>query len=244
MIEIRHESMTDTSHIQDAYNSIYQMQGILLSDSFYLWLISLLRPEPNKLLLDISCGQGRLVTLAQHRGLNAIGMDFSESAVRIGSRQCPYASWTVSDGEKLPLPEASVDYITHIGSLEHYIDPEAGMAEITRVLKPSGVACILLPNSFGLFGNIKHVWETGDVFDDGQPLQRYNTLSGWKDMLVNKGLVPFSILKYEREWPRTWEDFRWYLVRPFKIARLFSTWFIPLNLSNCLVYLCRRNEHR
>jgi SAM-dependent methyltransferase len=171
-------------------------------------------------------------------------MDFSESAIRIGYSQCPEAGWTVSNGEKLPLPDACVDYITHIGSLEHYMDPEAGMAEITRLLKPSGTACILLPNSFGLLGNIKHVWKTGNVFDDGQPLQRYNTLSGWKDMMVKKGLVPFSIKKYEREWPRTREDFIWYLTRPLKAARLFSTWFIPLNLSNCLVYLCRRNEPR
>jgi SAM-dependent methyltransferase len=242
MIEIRHDHMTDTSHTKDAYNSIYQLHGILLSDSFYLWLINLLKPDSNKILLDISCGQGRLVTLAQHRGLIAIGMDFSESAIRIGSANCPDASWTVCDGEKLPMPDASVDYITHIGSLEHYIDPAAGMAEIARVLKPSGVACILLPNSFGLFGNIKHVWKTGEVFDDGQPLQRYNTLSGWKNMLVKKGLVPFSIKKYEREWPLTWRDLRWYLIRPLKVARLFSSWFIPLNLSNCFVYLCRRTE--
>lgn len=240
MIEIRHENMTETSKILKAYNSIYESQGISQHDSFYLWLISLLKPGSGSLLLDISCGEGRLVSLAHRQGLCAFGMDFSESAVRIGSADCPGANWTVCDGEILPLLDASIDYITHIGSLEHYADPEAGIAEIARVLKPSGVACVLLPNSYGLFGNIKHVWKTGDIFDDGQPLQRYNTLTGWKNMLVNKGLVPFSILKYEREWPRTWKDLRWYLFRPLKVVRLLSTWFVPLNLSNCLVFLCHR----
>ena len=244
MIEIRHENMTDTSNILKAYNAIYESQGIIQHDSFYLWLISLLKPGSGSLILDISCGEGRLVTFAHRQGLCAIGMDFSESAVRIGAATCPDAYWSVCDGEYLPLPEASIDFITHIGSLEHYADPEAGMAEIARVLKPSGVACVLLPNSFGLLGNIKHVWNTGNVFDDGQPLQRYNTVSGWKEMLVKKGLVPFSIKKYEREWPRTWKDLRWYLIRPLKIARLITTWFVPLNLSNCFVFLCRRNESR
>jgi SAM-dependent methyltransferase len=240
MIEIRHENMTDTPNILKAYNDIYENQGIIQHDSFYLWLLSLLNPESGNLILDISCGEGRLVELAHDQGLCAFGMDFSENAVRIGAANCPDAKWSICDGEYLPLPEASFDYITHIGSLEHYADPEAGMAEIARVLKPSGVACVLLPNTFGLLGNIKHVWKTGDVFDDGQPLQRYNTMLGWKSMLVNNGLVPFSIIRYEREWPRTWKDLKWYLVRPIKIARLIFSWFIPINLSNCLVFLCHR----
>ena len=240
MIEIRHENMTDTPNILKAYNAIYESQGIIQHDSFYLWLISLLRAGTGSLILDISCGEGRLTSFAHQQGLCAFGMDFSERAVRIGAASCPEANWSVCDGEYIPLADDSIDYITHIGSLEHYADPEAGIAEIARVLKPTGVACVLLPNTFGLFGNIKHVWKTGDVFDDGQPLQRYNTLNGWQKMLVKKGLEPFSIVKYEREWPRTWTDLSWYLIHPLKIARLITSWFIPLNLSNCLVFLCHR----
>lgn len=239
MIEIRHQSMSNTAATQAAYNQIYRGEGILLRDSFYLWLISLLKPRPGRLLLDISCGQGRLVKFAQEQGLKATGMDFAEEAVRRAVGQSPQSGWAVADGERLPLSEACVDYVTHIGSLEHYQKPETGMREIARVLKPSGIACIFLPNSFGLLGNIKYAWKTGEIFDDGQPLQRYNTRGGWHQMLTANGLKPFRTLKYEREWPRTWHDLRWYLARPTKLARLFVAGLVPLNLANFLVYLCQ-----
>lgn len=239
MIEIRHSGMDSTASTKEAYNSIYRTQGILLRDSLYLWLISLLRPAPNGLLLDISCGEGRLVYLAYQQGLRVIGMDFAHDAVVIGNQACSQAGWAVSDGERLPLSNNSVDYVTHIGSLEHYIEPEAGMREIARVLKPNGVACVLVPNSFGLFVNIKHVLQTGQVLDDGQPLQRYNTPGGWHDMLIANGLAPFTMRKYEREWPRTRADFVWHLKHPKKFVWLLISLFVPLNLANSIVYLCR-----
>jgi SAM-dependent methyltransferase len=233
--------MHDTEDTRAAYNQLYQDTGILLRNSFYLWLLDLLKPEPGQLLLDVSCGQGRLVKFAQEKGLLAMGMDFAEEAVYKGLVDAPQSGWAVADGERLPLREACVDYVTHIGSLEHYQNPEAGMSEIARVLKSSGTACVLLPNSYGLFGNIKHVWQTGHVFDDGQPLQRYNTRGGWHDMLAANGLKAFRTYKYEREWPRTLADIGWYLTKPAKVARLFVSWLVPTNLANCLVYLCRRS---
>jgi len=235
MQEIRRQDDT-----QGAYNAIYRDEGINQSDSFYLWLIGLLQPRPSARLLDISTGQGRLVVLAQRQGLRAVGMDFALDGVRLGKSQEAGASWSVSDGEKLPLPGGCIDYVTHIGSLEHYEHPLDGMREIARVLKPGGAACVLLPNSYGLLGNVKYVMQHGQIFDDGQPLQRYNTRQGWHDLLFEAGLRPYRTLKYEREWPRTWKDLRWYLARPAKIARLLISPLVPLNLGNCLVYLCRR----
>ena len=242
MVEIRHDSMETTSDTQEGYNEIYREGGLLQRDSFYLWLLHLLNPQPGRLLLDISCGIGKLVSFAQRQGMRAIGVDFAWEAIRSGKGECPEAGWAVSDGELLPVATASVDYVTHIGSLEHYQNPAKGLREIARVLKPTGKVCILLPNTYGLFGNIKHVLQTGDVFDDGQPLQRYNTRQGWHNMMVDSRLRPYKTLKYEREWPYTIPDFLWYLRSPKKLMRLFVSWFIPVNLSNCLVYLCDRED--
>ena len=241
MIEIRHPNMNKTEDTRAAYNELYRSTGILLRDSFYLWLLDLLQPEPGRILLDISCGQGRLVKFAQKKGLFAIGMDFAEEALCKGQVDSPQSGWAVADGEHLPLPDACVDYVSHIGSLEHYQNPEAGMHEIARVLKPSGTACVFLPNSYSLLGNIKYVWHTGKVFDDGQPLQRYTSRAGWQDMLAASGLKTFQTKKYEREWPQTWADFGWFLTKPSKIARLFVAWFVPTNLANSLVYLCQKD---
>ena len=241
MLEIRHDRMVETSATQKAYNQMFNQGGLGQRDSYYLWLLEKLKPQPGKLLLDISCGNGRLVTLAQERGLQAIGVDFAWDGLRKGAATTPRAGWAVANGEQLPLAKESVDYITHIGSLEHYLSPEAGAMEIGRVLKQDGRACILLPNAFGLFGNIPYVWRKGDIFDDGQPLQRYATRQAWVRLLEGGGLHVTQVFGYgEVEWPRIRQDAIWLLRHPVKWVRFVASFFVPLNLSNQLVFLCSR----
>lgn len=67
MIEIRHSNMISTEDTRLAYNQVYRDEGILMRDLLYLWLLDLLKPEPGRYLLDISCGQGRLVKFARIR---------------------------------------------------------------------------------------------------------------------------------------------------------------------------------
>ena len=155
MIEIWHPGIQSGQASQSAYDEIYAGQGIRLLDSFYLWLLALLKPKPEACLLDVSCGQGRLVTLAQRQKMAAYGIDFSPAAVLRGRRE---GGWglLVGDGTRLPFPDRVFDYVTCIGSLEHYLQPEAGMADIRRVLAEHGTACILLPNTFSLLGNVNY----------------------------------------------------------------------------------------
>jgi len=241
MLEIRHDSMNESRNIQQAYDDIYATEGIMHNDSLYLWLIGLLHPSTGHTLIDISCGQGRLIALAQQQGLNAIGIDFSIFGVRKGNEDSPSSGWVVGDGEYLPLEDMCADYVTHIGSLEHYYRPEYGAREITRILKPSGKACILLPNAFGLLGNILHVCSTGDIFDDGQPLQRYGTRRYWGNLLIEGGLQVERTLGYgEVTFPRTFQDTVNWFKNPRNIVRFALTPIIPLNLTNHLVYICTR----
>src|SRR5512140_3142802 len=144
MIEIRQEKMDQVTNIRDAYDQIYQAEGILHLDSLYNWMIDLLNTSPGCSLIDIACGEGRLVTLAQRRGLRAAGIDFSYQGVRLGKENTPKAAWMVGEGENLPLASQSYDYVTNIGSLEHFFSPEKGALEMARILKPGGKACVLV----------------------------------------------------------------------------------------------------
>jgi SAM-dependent methyltransferase len=241
MLEIRHENMGKTKATQEAYNRIFRDKGILHKDSFYLWLIRLLTPLKGKLLIDISCGQGRLVTLAQKLGLQTIGVDFAFDGVQIGRNETPQSGWIVGDGERLPLADRCADYVTHIGSLEHYIDPASGVKEIARILKSNGKACILLPNSFGLLGNIIFVLKTGDIFDDGQPLQRYGTRTAWENLLSDGGLMVEKVINYgEVDFPHTMRDAIELIRKPHKVIRYFFNRLVPINWANQFVFLCRR----
>ena len=202
VIEFRHPVPGRSNSVQEAYNEIYRTKGILHRNSMYLWLIQTLNPTPGRSLLDISCGEGRLVYLAQALGLAATGMDFAIAGVEKGRVQYPHSGWAVADGEGLPVAEGSFDYVTHIGSLEHFANPPAGAVEIARVLKSSGLACVMLPNTFGLTGNIRNVVKTGDVHDDGQPLQRYGTRNQWETLLKTGGLEIVKVIGYEGRGPR------------------------------------------
>jgi hypothetical protein len=82
------------------------------------------------------------------------------------------------------------------------------------------------------------VWRSGDVFNDGQPLQRYGTHAQWRRLLEWNGLHVRRVIRYEREWPRTWGDLKWYALHPYRLIRAILAWLIPTNLSSFLVYLC------
>ncbi len=242
MIEIRHHQMVTTKDTKQAYDQFYDVGGVDLSASYYIWILNKLNPLPGKLLIDMSCGRGRLVELALERNLQAIGLDFSIHALRYGIERCPTASWLASDGESSGLKDQCADYITHIGNLEHYQEPSAGVREVARLLKPDGLACILLPNTFSFFGNIQYVTKTGFVFDDGQPLQRYHTRGGWAQLLEANGLKVVKTIRYEHAAPRTRKDWLVHLHRPTRLLRLLVQWMVPFNLSNSFVYFCQRAD--
>lgn len=238
MIEIRHELSDD---VRSAYDAIYQSEPIVQRDYFYQWLLRRLRPEPGKRLLDVSCGVGMLLKFAAEAGLQACGVDISQAAVREAKQRAPLAKVVVGNGEALPYPDESFDYVTNIGSLEHYEHLAEGIQQTARVLRRDGKACILLPNSFGLLWNISYVWRTGDVCDDAQPIQRYATRKQWQRLLEANGLVVRQVFPYHRALPRSRRDWLWYLRRPHKLlASLLFIPLIPLNLASMFVFVCQK----
>jgi SAM-dependent methyltransferase len=242
VLEIRHKNEITTHWSKDAYEQIYSRAEIRHLDSFYQWLLDLLDCQPGRRLLDISCGVGSLPRLAAQAGLRAHGVDFSEKALRVAYREAPAVGWVVADGERLPYPDACFDYVTHIGSLEHYVCPESGVREVARVLKSDGRSCILLPNTFGLLGNVWTALRTGRTFDDGQPIQRYAARLEWQELLEAGGLTVIRTVKYERAWPRNLADALWYLRHYKDMLRVLLGHIVPLNWANYFVYLCEKSK--
>lgn len=242
MIEIRHATIVDSTNSQFAYDNLYSDGGIDLSDSYYLWLLEKIDPIPGKVLIDVSCGRGKLAAFARAKGLTVIGLDFSLNAIKVAQQTDSELNLIISDGEQIALKAQSADYVTHIGNLEHYQNPDSGVQEVARLLKPDGIAVILLPNGFSIAGNVQHVRRSGEVFDDGQPIQRYNTRQGWQDLLEANGLNVFKTIRYEHFFPQTKHDWLSHLKRPSRLLRWAVAWAIPFNLSNCFVYFCRRSS--
>jgi SAM-dependent methyltransferase len=224
-----------------AYDAIYRDDGIRQVGSFYRWLLRLLAPVRGRRLLDVACGEGALANLARGRcGLDAYGVDLSLAGVQIGGAGA--ASFVAGSGEGLPFADASFDYVTCIGSLEHFLDMEAGVREMARVLRPGGTAMILVPNTYSLTNNIYTALRHGRSTVDNQPLQRYLARAEWAMLLEANGLRVERTAKYERTAPDSLDDALWYLGHWRELVRVAAAPLVPLNLATCFVFLCRRGE--
>ncbi|MBN1271860.1 MAG: methyltransferase domain-containing protein [Candidatus Aminicenantes bacterium] len=240
MIELRVSPSSTGSWTKQGYEAIYSGHDeIRQLDSFYTWLLNLIEAVPGRRLLDVACGVGVLPNKAAEIGLEAYGVDMSEEAMRTALGEGS-AGFVIGNGESLPYPAGYFDYVTSIGSLEHYLDPFCGARELARVMVPHGRACILLPNLFSILGTVYNALKHGRTVGDNQPLQRYAALKDWQDLLEQGGFIVERVVKYERERPRSLRDLSWYLRHPKPLVRLLLTPFIPLNWASCFVYLCRK----
>lgn len=242
MIEIHRDPIHNVRDGLRAYDRLYERSFTGPSTgqiaSRYVWLVSLLDPQPGEHLLDVSCGNGYMLWAAAQSQLQACGVDISHVALVQAGELAPGVPTICGDAEALPFPGGQFDFVTNIGSIEHYLHPARGVAEMARVLKPGGIALILVPNAFSLFGNIFYVWRHADVFMDDQPIQRYATRGWWTRLLEENGLSVLKAMRYERELPRTWSDLRWHIRHPTKLLHALLGWAIPLNLTGSFVFLC------
>lgn len=90
----------------------------------------------------------RILDWVSARGAHAFGVDIAEATVRLARRACHGQALrgTVADVRQLPFPDASVDAVYSMGTIEHFDETSRAVAEIARVLKPGGRAIIGVPN--------------------------------------------------------------------------------------------------
>jgi len=92
-------------------------------------------------VLDVGCGAGFLANDLGARGHRVVGVDASREALEVAARHdaSRSVSYRRGDALALPLPNASFDVACAMDLLEHVPDPTAAVAEIARVLRPSGL---------------------------------------------------------------------------------------------------------
>ena len=108
------------------------------------------------LLLDVGCSSATLLGLMKRRGFRVQGFDFSAEAARIAMSENGVDVRVAPHLQDAHFEKESFDLVTLFHVMEHITDPRSVLAEVRRVLKPSGRLVVQVPNieswQFELFG--------------------------------------------------------------------------------------------
>lgn len=97
---------------------------------------------PGDKVLDLGCGNGRLLELLQEKKINYIGLDNSSALIALAQKKYPGADFRTGDALSLPFTDNYFDKIYSIAVLHHIPSQELRikfLAEAKRVLKPGGL---------------------------------------------------------------------------------------------------------
>jgi ubiquinone/menaquinone biosynthesis C-methylase UbiE len=178
------ESQNDQKIIQKYYDDLYcqKQEKIMRPIGAFRIFLDHLDVKPGGKLLDIACGAGSLLKNAHDSQLTTYGLDISIEALKIARKTSPSSKLFLGLGEQLPFPNDYFDYITCLGSLEHFADIDSGLKEMVRVSTKYAKFCIMVPNVNYKFGA-----------GTDQIEEKLLTLEQWKSILKKNGLKIIKI---------------------------------------------------
>lgn len=151
----RPTSDKDAGLVQDMFDRVaprYDLANALLSfGSDQHWrrvAVKALAPQPGQLILDVASGTGRLAREIQQMAADPVALDFSWNMLAAGADSERKAglqplSWLNGDGTALPFADGTFDGATIGFGLRNLPDPQAGLGEFARVVKPGGRLVVL-----------------------------------------------------------------------------------------------------
>lgn len=155
--------MGDTTQTTNALTGERPMQGatpdslLALHDAGYREVAARLGAG---LVLDVGCGVGDETAKLTGPDRTVVGADYSaatvvEASQDLGRERLRFAGM---DGAALAIREGAVDYVVSSHIIEHFTNPIGHVAELARVLRPSGAAFVITPNAPADFENPFHVY--------------------------------------------------------------------------------------
>ncbi len=99
-------------------------------------------PEDSK-LLDIACGNGRLLQmLSRKQTFQGFGCDISENMIKIAKQNNPSMTFLQSPCDALPFKDNTFDTVTVSVAFHHFPNINGFAKEALRVLRPKGTLYI------------------------------------------------------------------------------------------------------
>ncbi len=111
------------------------------------------RPSKNTVVLEVGCSSGFLLQelIEDWPQSLVIGADYIRGPLCRLAERLPALPLMRFDLVKCPLPTASVDAVVLLNVLEHIEDDRAALQQVTRILKPGGLAVVEVPSGPHLY---------------------------------------------------------------------------------------------
>lgn len=129
-----------------------------------------------KTLLEVGCGLGTDLLQFARGGAQVVGIDLTPRSIELTQKHfalySQHGDFAIADAEHLPFASESFDIIYSNGVLHHTPDTEKAVNEIHRVLRPSGLARVMLYH--------RHSWNY------------------WFEIIAHRGLLRGQLLRGQR----------------------------------------------
>ena len=100
-----------------------------------------------KTMLDVGCGEGRFCRMLAKHGVVVTGIDPTRALLAEAKARDPAGTYIEGEAARLPFDDGTFDLVASYLALIDIPDAAAAIAEMARVLKPSGR--LLIANSTG-----------------------------------------------------------------------------------------------
>ncbi len=156
-------------------------------------------------LLDCGAGTGQFAA-EMARDCDVTVMDTVEESLRLLRERFPADRVITLVDDEVPLPDASLDYVTALDVLEHVPDDRAVVDGFARLLRPGGLAVVTVPASMAL-------WSDWDVslhhyrrYSRSQLVDLFPT-DRWEIVHVNyTNVLVYPLVWLVRRWQRGRRD--------------------------------------
>jgi SAM-dependent methyltransferase len=105
---------------------------------------------PGGRVIDAGCGRSLFTEIRSDWPFRVIAADVDPDLILSRQREHPWVRWAVAGALQLPIRDGAADAVFAGELIEHLPDPEAGLREFLRVLKPGGALVLTTPNRLRL----------------------------------------------------------------------------------------------
>jgi len=102
--------------------------------------------------LDVGCGTGHYMAILSSLGFDVAGVDGSEEMLAHARQNNPQSRLEFADVDRIPFSDAQFDLVLCIEVIRYLPDLTGLLKEISRLLKPGGLALATAASPFNLNG--------------------------------------------------------------------------------------------